>query len=465
MADNIPIKADDNGKKPVARIFPLQKIAKKAEPPTGEALVEGAENPYHIIRITMWIIIVFFGFFGVASFFVHISGAVVAQGRIKLESERKIVQHLEGGIIDEILVHEGEEVKSGQPLVILQSVSVDANKNMLTSQHMNLEARRIRLLAEKEQWDKLAWPEEVKKLAAELGGLEALANEEKVFTARRASLGTQINLLKTQLAQLNAQVKGFEDQLHAEGNIIKALREELAAKRKMLQQRFIDKPQVLGLEKDLAGHEGTRGRLRQQIAEAKQKGAELNLHIVNTLGKFVEEATTNLAETEKELTQVREQIRPLADAKQRLQVLAPVSGTIVDLKIHSKGGVIQPGETLMDIVPEDHPLIIETRLPVNDITDVYIGQPADIQLDAFDYRTTPRIPGKLTYISADSLQDPNGFAYYLCYVEIDKKALADANLYIAPGMSATVYIRTRERTIFYYMFEPLIIQWDKSLRD
>ena len=196
--------------------------------------------------------------------------------------------------------------------------------------------------------------------------------------------------------------------------------------------------------------------------------AELRLRMEDLRNRFVEEATSEAGKLENEIIQTRERIRPLRDAKKRLQVKAPVSGKVVDLKVHSRGGVVRPGEPLMDIVPHDTPLIVETQVPINKITEVYIGQDALVQLDAFDTRIIPHIPAKVTYISADRLEDRTAsgtMPYYLCYVVIDPQALKDAKLYLSPGMPATVFITTKKRTVLYYMFEPLIKSWDRSLRE
>lgn len=463
---------------PIARINPIKMLAselnRKKKPdenlPDISNLPEspGIENPRHIVRQGLWIILIFFGVFGIWSFFGHISGAVVAPGTIKIENERKIVQHLEGGIVEDILVKEGEEVKAGQPLIVLESVSVDANTNITRKQALDLEARRTRLIAEKDHKDKLDWSQEVKDQAADLNALDVLSNEEKVFATRRNTLNNQVELLKTQLAQLKAQERGLQDQLKAEGAILSALREELSAKRQLYKERYLEKSQILALEREVAGHQGSQGHLRQSIAESRQKAAELNLRIEDVTGRFVEDATRELTQVENELTQARERIRPLADAKKRLQITAPVAGKVVDLKIHSRGGVVHPGETLMDIVPHDNPLIIETQVPVNKITEVYVGQPAMVQLDAFDTNLIPHMPGKVTYVSADRLEQPSyggNMPYYLCYVEVDPAALKENDLYLSPGMPATVFITTTEKTVIYYIFEPLIRNWDRALRE
>ena len=154
--------------------------------------------------------------------------------------------------------------------------------------------------------------------------------------------------------------------------------------------------------------------------------------------------------------------------KTRLKILAPVAGRVVDLKVHSKGGVIRAGEPLMDIVPLDKPLVVETHVPVNKITEVFLGQDASVQLDAFDARIVPHIPGKVTYISADRLEERTNMGsmpYYLCYVEVDAKKMQDEGVYLSPGMPATVFITTKKRSILFYIMEPLLKNWDRALRE
>lgn len=446
----------------------IDATARKGLPTAAEARAkyEEIENPRKIIRQGMLVIFLFFGILGVWAFFGTISGAVVAPGRIKIENERKIVQHLEGGIVDEILVHEGQEVVAGEPLIVLQSVQTDANASMIRKELAALEAQRARFTAEKDGKKEISWSKELKELASNSQSLDVLANEEKIFLTRMQTLETQISLLNSQIAQTQAQAAGFDDQIRAENRIIAAIQDELGSKRKLHRERYLDKTQILGLERDLAGHQGTRGRLRQQIAEMKQRTAELNLRITDAKGKFVEEATKNLGDIETKILQANEKLRPLEDQAQRLQIKAPVGGRVVDLKVHSKGSVVRSGETLMDIVPHDNPLIVETQVPINKITEVYMGQKALIQLDAFDTRMVPQMPGWVSYISADSIQpEGGGEPYFLCHVQVNPDALQEERLYMSPGMPATVFITTTERTIVYYMFEPYIKSWQRALRD
>lgn len=449
----------------IARITPAKVPAGTAGTGHGEDRDPGSrknsavEDPRSIIRQGLAVILLFFGVLGAWAFWGEISGAVVAPGKIKVESERKTVQHLEGGIVDTILVREGQDVAEGQVLVELESVQVDASENMLQKQLVAQWAAHSRALAEKSFSDELVWPDGLVELARTVNSADVLDNEQKIFQARKEALRGQLSLLETQIAQLQAQVSGFEDQVRAETTIIGTLNEELRAKRQLYKERYLEKSQILELERNLASHMGERGRLRQAIAETKQRDAELRLRMEDLRNRFVEEATSEAGKLENDIIQTRERIRPLRDAKKRLQVKAPVSGKVVDLKVHSRGGVVRPGEPLMDIVPHDTPLIVETHVPINKITEVYIGQDALVQLDAFDTRIVPHIPAKVTYISADRLEDKTAagtMPYYLCYVVIDPQALKDAKLYLSPGMPATVFITTRKRTVLYYMFEPLL---------
>jgi HlyD family secretion protein/epimerase transport system membrane fusion protein len=426
------------------------------------------EDPRRIIQQGLGIIVFFFGILGLWAALCRISGAIVAPGTVKIESERKTVQHLEGGIVEAILAREGEAVKEGQTLVLLESVQIEASEHMLEKMLVAHLASRERFAVEKERRTELHWSDALRRMAEDSGSEDVLDNEEKLFRARGEALRGQISLLGAQIAQIDAQIVGYREQIKAEQTIIRTLNEELRAKRQLWKERYLEKSQILELERSLAGHEGNRGRLMSSIAEAGQKDLELRLRITDAENRFVEDAVAQVARLDNEIIQTRERIRPLRDARKRLRVTAPVSGRVVDLKVHSRGGVVRAGEALMDIVPEDNPLIVETRVPVNKITEVYPGQEALVQLDAFDTRVTEHIPAKVVYVSADRLEEPTGagvMPYYLTWVAIDTQALQKADMYISPGMPATVFITTRERTVLYYMFESLLKGWERALRE
>lgn len=468
-------------KQPLAKIEPQQvaKTAAEGEVLAGTKMREkkiggrapvrsSVEDPRHIIRQGMIVIGIFFGVLGIWSAFAHISGAVVGPGKVKIETERKTVQHLEGGIVDSILVREGDEVKEGQTLIVLESIQVDANVDLLRKQLVAQMAAHARFSAEKDLKDAIVWPEELETLAREATAEDVLVNEQKIFLARREAIQGQVSMLKAQIAQIDAQISGLDEQFRAEQAIIATLEEELKAKRQLMAERYLEKSHVLELERQLANHQGSRGRLKQAIPEARQRRTEIRLRITDLTNRFVEDATGQLGKLDNDMLQTRERLRPLKDAKTRLNVTAPVSGKVVGLKVHSKGGVVRPGEPLLEIVPADNPLIVEMQVPVNKITEVHVDQGALVQLDAFDTRLIPHIKAKVVHISADRIEErtmTGVMPYYLCYVEIDPDALKAAKLYLSPGMPATVFITTKERTVLYYMMEPLIKAWDRALRE
>ncbi len=202
---------------------------------------KGIEDPRRIIRHGLIVIALFFGVLGVWSIFAKISGAVVAPGKVKIESERKTVQHLEGGIVESILVGEGDEVTAGQTLIILESIQVEASVEMLRKQLTSFTAAQIRYTAEKELKTTVVWPEELKKLAEAANAQDILANEEKIFIARREAIQGQISMLKSQIAQTESQITGLEEQFRAEQSIVATLEEELVAKRQLVEERYLEK--------------------------------------------------------------------------------------------------------------------------------------------------------------------------------------------------------------------------------
>ena len=472
----------DTEKRPLAKIEPEKKaliegevvppaLAKMKEKKAGKGPVSESssiEDPRRIIRHGLIVIILFFGVLGIWATFGKISGAVVAPGKVKIETERKTVQHLEGGIVESIFVREGDEVSEGQTLITLESIQVDASVELLRKQLVANMAAYVRYQAEKELQSSFTWPEELQELAKQAVSEDVLANEMKIFHARRDAVEGQVSLLKSQIAQIKAQISGLEEQLRAAQQVIATLEEELKAKQQLYNERYLERSQILELERMLANNRGSRGQLRQSIAEAKQRLDESRLRIEDLTNRFVEDATNNLGRLENEILQAREKIRPLENAKTRLNVVAPVTGRVVGLMVHSKGGVVRPGEPLMDIVPADNPLIVEVQIPVNKVADVFIGQFAQVQLDAFDVRTTPLIKAEVVHISADRMEErtPSGsMPYYLGYVQIDEQSLKDANVYLSPGMPATVFITTKQRTVLFYILEPLLKNWDLALRD
>ena len=345
-----------------------------------------------IIQIGLLIVGLFFGVGGIWIAVAEISGAVIAGGEVKVDTERKTVQHLEGGIVRAILVANGSKVRAGQPLIELESSRVLAGVGQLRLQLAASALEIARLETEKEMARTPRWPAPPPGVSPAKFA-ELLESEAKVFSSRRTGLDNQVGLLRKQIQQMEEQAISLGQRLSAQQEIVAALEEELAAKEPLLAERFIDKTAILSLKRVLAENRGQLAHFQGSRAEVRQKIAEYQLRISALEAQYREERQSDR----------QQQLQPLLDASQRLTVTAPIGGEVVAMNVHSVGGVVTPGQPLLDIVPEDSRLIVECRIQVQDITKVHDGQDADVNLMAFNQRTTPKIPAKVVYISADRL--------------------------------------------------------------
>jgi HlyD family type I secretion membrane fusion protein len=420
-----------------------------------------------IVWVGMFIVFLFFGMGGIWIAVAEISGAVIASGEIKVDTERKTVQHLEGGIVRAILVTNGSKVKVGQPLLELESSRVFAGVEQLQLQLAASALEIARLKAEKELAASPHWPAPPPGVAPAKFA-ELLESESRVFSSRRDALANQTDLLRIQIQQLQEQATSLNNRLAAQGEVVAALEEELAAKEPLLAERFIDKTAVLSLKRALAENRGNQAQLHGSIAEVRQKIAEFQLRISALEAQYRQDSIGKLSEAQQRQSDRQQQIQPLLDASQRLTVTAPIAGEVVAMNVHSVGGVVSPGQPILDIVPEDSRLIVESRIQVKDITQVHVGQAADVQLLAFNQRTTPKIKGQVIYVSADRLTQNTTAGvstYYLVQVTVDKADLEKNKLYLTSGMPASVFIYTEARTVLDYMLEPLKARFDQALRE
>ncbi|RLA69977.1 MAG: HlyD family type I secretion periplasmic adaptor subunit [Epsilonproteobacteria bacterium] len=420
-----------------------------------------------IILSGVIILVLFFGVGGLWITFAEISGAVIAPGEVRVDTERKSVQHLEGGIIRKILVRNGDQVVAGQPLLILDSSRIIATIDKVQLQLAAARLNDFRLQAEKALAVNVEWPPRYPEISQHQFD-ELLESSRKVFTAGRQALENQIDLLHKQADQLHQQDLSLSARLQAEEEIALALQEELDAKMVLFEQKYIDKTQILKLRRVIAENLGQRAQLHGSQAELREKIAEYQLRQSSLKNKYRQHAVERQAEVQQRVFDLQQQLRPLLDAGKRLTITAPVDGVVVAMQVHSEGGVIKPGQVLLDIVPKDSPLIVECHIMVKDIAHIFKGQEADVQLVAFPTRTTPKILGKIVYISADRIlqRTPRGEQpSYVVYVELNKQQLKENNLYLTAGMPATVFIRTEPRTVLDYALEPLLHNFDRALRE
>jgi HlyD family type I secretion membrane fusion protein len=420
-----------------------------------------------IIMAGMLIILVFFGIGGTWISLAQISGAVISSGEVRVDTERKTVQHLEGGIINEILVRNGDIVEEGQTLVTLDSSRITSQVEQIQLRIASARLADIRLQAERDMLEQVNWPETDPSIAPQKYR-ELLDSARKVFQSRRQALTDQISMLEKQIDQLDQQDKSLKARINAEEKIIAALQDELDSKQVLYERQYIDKTRILELQRRIAEREGSLAQLQGSRAELGERIAELGLRISSLKGEYRQKAIEEHNENQQKLYDLQQQLLPLLDASQRLSITAPVSGEVVALQVHSRQGVIKPGEPILDIVPEGSPLIVECNIQVKDITHVRKGQEADVQLLAFEQRTTPKIPGEVVYISADRIMQKTAYGEqptYVVHVELDKEALHANDLYISAGMPAAVFIKTEPRTVLDYLIEPLAENFDRALRE
>lgn len=425
-------------------------------------------NPTKYIIAGCLVIALFFGGLTVWSVYFPFQGAVIAQGFVNVLGERKVVQHLEGGLIERIVVREGDRVAEGDTLIELKSPQVTSNVELLQGRLWTKLAETGRLQAEVTMAGAIQWPEELTAVKDLPEVAEILSTENQIFIHRRSDLLGKIELYQSQAKQLGNQIDGAGEELAAVGEIIENLTEDIESKRPLLKDQYMGKSDILELERRLAEHQGRRGKLKQDIAGFHQAIEELKLRVVDIKNQYREAAVSRLGEAKDLIFEVREQIKPQLDAKERLIIRAPISGEVINMQVHSEGsGVIAPGMPLLEIVPKNLKMIIKAQVRPQDIVSVKKGQPTKVQLSAFQRKSTPPVRGEVVYVSPDLMlpEDGRGMPYYEAHVEIDPVDLKEKDAYLSPGMPVACYITTDKRTVISYLLGPLLRNVDTAMRE
>ena len=429
--------------------------------------VERAGEPWPLIRagIIGSVLLVL----GIAAWvwIAPLSGAVIGLGQIKVDMNRKTVQHQEGGIVGEILVRDGSRVKAGQTLILLRDVRVDAGNEAVRTQLDAELAKAARLSAEQSGATQIIFPTELMQRNSDLRVAELLKHESAVFRVRREALNNQISLLRNQAREARDEIAARDVQLKADERAIKLQRDELAQNESLAKDGFVSKTRLLVLQREVAQHESRRAEGAAELARAQQKVSDLELRAETLRSTFNQEASNELRQTTTAIFDLREKLRPAQDAEQRQRITAPASGEVVDLRVTSVGAVIAPREPLLDIVPEDPDLLVEARVRPEDVNYVRINSLADVRLTAFRQRITPTVEGKVIYISADRLVDKaTNTPYYAVHVRVSPEALRKAgDLKLQAGMPAEVFIQTTSRNALQYLLDPILGFLQRSLRE
>lgn len=397
-----------------------------------------------------------------------VAGAAIAQGVVSPEGSLRHVQHLEGGVVDEIKVREGDHVNAGDVLVLLSGISARAQAAQFTGRLRALAAAEARLQAERAGDTAINFqhPSLADQSDAEVRGV--IEQQVNQFLTRRANDESQESILGQRVAQLKLQITGAEKQLESVRQQTGLIRQEVVIVKEMVEKGYERKSRLLALQRAEADLLGQEGELISRIARAEEQIGETKLQIVNVKVKRKEEVDQELAETQAKRAEVEQQLKDSLDKVSRTSIAAPVSGTILDLKFKTTGGVVRPGEEVVSIVPDKDNLIIEAHVVPRDVDDVRAGQHAYVIFPSFPQRNLHRIDGQVSAVSADAFQDEkSGERYYKAKIEIDRAQLRrlDPSIILTPGMSAEAFIATADRTVLEYLLQPFLFTVERSFRE
>jgi HlyD family secretion protein/epimerase transport system membrane fusion protein len=406
-----------------------------------------------------WITIgILFGGFGTWASIAPLTSAAIAPGTVVVDSNRKSVQHLEGGVIREILVRDGDVVESGQILLRLDGASVRAALASLQPMLTTSEAQKARLRAERDGLDEIRLLEDlVAEAKTNPATAQILVGQQRVFETRRNALQGEKALNANRLAQSRQRLAGLERQLEVKEREIALMAHELADQRTLMSKGYTTQRRVAAAERTVQQLESEDADLQSKVAETRVLVERYVLEDSQISKNFVEQVENELYKAEQESYQLLERTRAIQDQHARLDVRAPASGVVVNMVPHTVGGVIAPGSLILDIVPQNDQLMIEAQVGPADVDGVRAGLSADVRFPAFDGTEIPRLTGTVTTVSADRLIGAGGAAYFLARVQVNESELARlGGRALIPGMPAEVLINKSERTLLSYLLAPLI---------
>lgn len=441
---------------------------RKPNEPTGDDVDRDDEDRSikRHVRFGLAVAIVLVGGGGVVAATVPISGAVVAQGTVVVDSNVKTVQHPFGGVIGEIRVRDGVRVAEGDLVMRLDDTVTRANLQVIVKQFHETEARRARLEAERDG-KALVIPRDVEDASEDSDVRRAFAGELRLFADRRGARDGQRAQLKERMAQIREELVGLRAQEAARRRQVELIGRELVDIRALFRQNLVPRTRLVELEREAARLDGEIGQFVAERARAEGRVAEAELQTLQIDQDMRREVSTELREVQMKLGELVERRVAAEDQLKRVDIRAPQSGFVHQLTYHTVGGVIQAGQPIMQVVPGDDRLVIELRIQPNDIHHVAAGQSAFIRLTAFPQRTTPEVEGRVARLSADIARDQQSqVPFYVARVAVDEAELAKlGGLKVVPGMPAEVFVRTEDRTTLSYLMKPLMDQVKRVFRE
>jgi HlyD family type I secretion membrane fusion protein len=416
--------------------------------------------------LTLFVLVGGFGAWAVKA---QISGAIISTGKIEVDQNRKIVQHPDGGVVEDILVEEGDSVSEGDILIRLDDNILASEMTIVEGQLFEMMARRARLEAERDNAAGIEFDDELMALAKDNEDVrDQMAGQVRLFLARAESVQKEIEQLGKRRSQITDQIIGIDAQMDAMSIQVDLVEQELSNQQTLLDKGLAQVTRVLTLQREQARLSGTVGELTAQRAQAEGRRTELEIEALKLESQRREEAITRLRDLQFQELELAEQRRSLRERLSRLDIRAPVSGIVYGMQVFAKRSVIRPADPVLYLVPQDKPLVIMAQVEPIHIDQLFVNQEVSVRFSALDSRTTPELFGKVTQVSADAFQDENtAFSYYRAEIELNEgetDRLPEGTILI-PGMPVEAYMRTNDRSPLEYLIKPLADYFAKALRE
>jgi HlyD family secretion protein len=405
--------------------------------------------------------------FGVWSAFAPLESAAIAFGAVESESSRKTIQHLEGGIVREILVKDGDVVRAGQILISLDDTKANAEVQSLQGQLRDAMAREARLQAEQRGDDGVSFPGGLESEARGNSSVAAvLAAQRSIFDTRRQVFQSQLEVNAKRRSQVEKEIQGLRGQEAAAVRRVAIVREEVATVAALVDKGLERRPRLLNLERERADIEGRRDEIAAQISRADQVVSESQANLLKLESDRQSEISQALREAQNQIFQNRERLQAAQDQLSRTAVRAPEDGVVTELQVHTPGGVIGAGAPLMELVPKQDRLIVTARVKPEDIDVVHAGLSAEVSLLPYNQRRVPRLHGTVTHISADRVVDKRtDQPFYAAKVRVEDPRASAIGVRIVPGMPSQVFVKTGRGTVALYALRPLLDSFDNAFRE
>ncbi|WP_108813617.1 HlyD family type I secretion periplasmic adaptor subunit [Loktanella sp. Alg231-35] len=412
-------------------------------------------------------LLVLVGGFGTWAVRAQITGAVITSGQIEVDRNRQVVQHPDGGVVEDILVDEGDTVAAGDLLIRLDATVLKSELAIVEAQLFEILARRARLEAERDNAATLTFS----PILLDVGSDEVrslMAGQERLFAARVETNRSAVEQFTQQRAQIASQLAGINAQQDALNTQRALIAQELADQQSLLERGLAQASRVLALQREEASLLGTVGDLTAQAAQAAERMTEIDIQILALSSSRREEAITQLRDLQFNELELSEQRRTLRRQLDRLDIRAPVSGVIYGLQVFAPQSVIRAADPVLFLIPQDRPLVIATQVQVIDVDQIYVGQDVTLRFSAFDQRRTPELNGTVTLVSADAFQNENsGQSFYRAEVQLNEGEIErlPADIALIPGMPVEAFVRTADRSPLDYLIKPLADYFTKAFRE